>query len=96
MQIFDFVIGMGDFVFEIVVVKECVMVVGVDFLLCMFEVVGEKLGQEGSVVSFEFGDVQNLKYEIDSFDGLMIVFGICNVLDCFVGLCEMVCVIWFG
>lgn len=97
--VFDLVGGIGDIV---VLLKECVGVEGLvvlgDINVGMLLVGCDCLINRGLVFGLDYVqcNVEVLLFLDNSFDLVIIVFGLCNVIDKDVGLCEMYCVLKVG
>lgn len=90
-RLLDVASGTGDFAIMAHKKLQCNDVVGVDISNGMLEVGRKKIKKQGleSFIVLENGDSENLPYETNSFDAVIVAFGVRNFENLEKGLTEM-------
>jgi len=88
----DVATGTADFAIEALSLKP-ERIVGVDISEGMLEIGRKKIGKMGvsDVIQLETGDSENLPFEKDSFDAVIVSFGVRNFENLKKGLCALPC-----
>jgi|TARA_B110000879_G_scaffold115991_1_gene154277 demethylmenaquinone methyltransferase/2-methoxy-6-polyprenyl-1,4-benzoquinol methylase len=89
-QILDIATGTGDFALEALALNPD-KIIGADISRDMLAVGVEKIKKKGlqDKISFQYGDSENLPFETDSFDAIIVSFGVRNFEDLEKGLSDM-------
>lgn len=87
----DIATGTGDLAFTAAKKMPQTRITGVDISEGMLEIAVEKAGKLGlnQQVAFRYGDSENLDFDLDSFDAIMVAFGVRNFENLDKGLEEM-------
>jgi len=97
-NLLDIATGTGDLAFTAAKKMPATSITGVDISEGMLEIAMEKAGKMGisQQVTFRYGDSENLDFERDSFDAIMVAFGVRNFENLDKGLEEMFRVLKHG
>lgn len=89
--ILDIATGTGDLAIEVYKQLKPEKIVGIDISTGMLAVGREKLDKKGlsTIISLEEGDCENLPFEDNSFDAIVVAFGVRNFENVEKGLREM-------
>jgi demethylmenaquinone methyltransferase/2-methoxy-6-polyprenyl-1,4-benzoquinol methylase len=89
-KILDIATGTGDFAIEALKLKP-EQVIGVDISEGMLNVGREKMKKKGleGIITMESGDSENLRFEDNNFDAVIVAFGVRNFENLEKGLAEM-------
>lgn len=89
-KIIDIATGTGDFALALSKLQPQ-SIVGVDISEGMMQVGREKISKKGlaHMISFQYGDSENLQFETDQFDAVTCAYGVRNFENLEAGLTEM-------
>ena len=89
-KIIDIATGTGDFALALSKLQPQ-EIVGVDISEGMMKVGKEKIAQKGlsDMITFQYGDSENLQFESDTFDAVTCAYGVRNFENLEMGLTEM-------
>lgn len=90
-QILDIATGTGDFAITAAKKLNPTTIIGVDISEKMMELGRIKVAKKqlDSIISFEYGDCEKLRFEDNSFDATLTGFGVRNFENLHKGLCEI-------
>ena len=88
--ILDVATGTGDFAIE-AVATDAKKIIGVDIARDMFKIGEQKVAKKNlsHIISFDYGDSENLKFDDNHFDAITVSFGVRNFGNLNKGLAEM-------
>lgn len=88
--ILDVATGTGDFAIE-AVATDAKKIIGVDIARDMFKIGEQKVAKKNlsHIISFEYGDSENLQFDDNHFDAITVSFGVRNFENLNKGLAEM-------
>ncbi|MCX2742840.1 bifunctional demethylmenaquinone methyltransferase/2-methoxy-6-polyprenyl-1,4-benzoquinol methylase UbiE [Mangrovivirga sp. M17] len=89
--ILDIATGTGDFAIEAAKGLPAKEIIGVDISEGMLEVGKDKMKEKGlnDLITMELGDSENLRFEDNKFDAVIVAFGVRNFENLEAGLSEM-------
>ena len=88
--ILDVATGTGDFAIE-AVATDAKKIIGVDIARDMFKIGEQKVAKKNlsHIISFDYGDSENLQFDDNHFDAITVSFGVRNFENLNKGLAEM-------
>jgi demethylmenaquinone methyltransferase/2-methoxy-6-polyprenyl-1,4-benzoquinol methylase len=91
-QLLDVATGTGDLALEAYKQLKPEKIIGIDIAVKMLEIGRTKLKRKGltEIITFEEGDSENLPFEDNSFDAVIVAFGVRNFANVEKGLEEMI------
>jgi demethylmenaquinone methyltransferase/2-methoxy-6-polyprenyl-1,4-benzoquinol methylase len=91
-QLLDVATGTGDLALEAHKQLKPEKIIGIDIAVKMLEIGRTKLKRKGltEIITFEEGDSENLPFEDNSFDAVIVAFGVRNFANVEKGLQEMI------
>jgi demethylmenaquinone methyltransferase/2-methoxy-6-polyprenyl-1,4-benzoquinol methylase len=91
-QLLDVATGTGDLALEAHKQLKPEKIIGIDIAVKMLEIGRTKLKRKGltEIITFEEGDSENLPFEDNSFDAVIVAFGVRNFANVEKGLEEMI------
>jgi demethylmenaquinone methyltransferase/2-methoxy-6-polyprenyl-1,4-benzoquinol methylase len=91
-QLLDVATGTGDLALEAYKQLKPEKIIGIDIAVKMLEIGRTKLKRKGltEIITFEEGDSENLPFEDNSFDAVIVAFGVRNFANVEKGLQEMI------
>lgn len=91
-QLLDVATGTGDLALEVHKQLKPEKIIGIDIAVKMLDIGRTKLKRKGltEIITFEEGDSENLPFEDNSFDAVIVAFGVRNFANVEKGLQEMI------